>query len=147
MQRAYIMIKPDGVQRGLVGEIIQRLEQKGFQLIAAKLTILTKEQAEIHYVEHKEKSFYDELVAFITSSPICAMVWKGDQVVTLSRTLIGKTNVNEALPGTIRGDFALHTGMNLIHGSDSAESAEREIRNIFRPEELLDYHRPIQAWI
>lgn len=147
MERTYIMIKPDGVQRGLVGEIIKRQEQKGFQLIAAKLIVLTKEQAEIHYVEHKDKPFYQELVEFVTSSPVCAMVWKGDQVVALSRTLIGKTNVNEALPGTIRGDFALHTGMNLIHGSDSVESAEREILNIFRSEELLDYHRPIQAWI
>jgi len=147
MERTFIMIKPDGVQRGLIGEIVRRFEQKGFQLVGAKLLLVTKEQAEIHYAEHKGKPFYDELISFITSGPVFAMVWQGDQVIALSRALMGKTNTLDAAPGTIRGDFAVHTGMNIIHGSDSPESAEREINNFFRPEELVEYDHLIQRWI
>jgi nucleoside-diphosphate kinase len=147
MEKTFLMVKPDGVQRGLIGEIVKRLEQKGFQLVAAKLMVVSRELAETHYAEHKGKSFYDELVNFITSGPVFAMVWQGDQVIALSRLLIGKTNVMDAAPGTIRGDFALHTGMNLIHGSDSPESAEREINNFFKPEELVQYNKAIQQWI
>ncbi|HZG57462.1 nucleoside-diphosphate kinase [Paenibacillus sp.] len=147
MQRTYLMVKPDGVQRGLIGEIISRFERKGFQLVAAKLIQVTREQAEFHYEEHKEKPFFGELVDFITSGPVFAMVWQGDDVIALSRLLIGKTNVMDAQPGTIRGDFAAHTPRNLIHGSDSPESAEREIGNFFAAEELLGYDRAIQRWI
>lgn len=147
MEKTFLMVKPDGVQRGLVGEIVKRLEGKGFQLVGAKLMIISKEQAEKHYAEHVNKPFFGELVDFITSGPVFAMVWQGDQVITLSRTLMGKTNVLDALPGTIRGDFALHTGMNLIHGSDSPESAEREINNFFKTEELVTYTRDIQKWM
>jgi nucleoside-diphosphate kinase len=147
MEQTYLMIKPDGVQRGLIGEIIKRFEQKGFQLVASKLLLISKEKAEYHYEEHASKPFFGELVSFITSAPVFAMVWQGDNVIALSRTLIGKTNVNDAAPGTIRGDFALHTGMNLIHGSDSVESAQREINNFFLPEELVSYTRNIQAWM
>jgi nucleoside-diphosphate kinase len=141
------MVKPDGVQRGLIGEIVKRFEMKGFQLIAAKLLIVSKEQAEFHYAEHREKPFYGELVDFITSGPVFAMVWQGDDIVTLSRLMMGKTKAVDAVPGTIRGDFSIHTGMNLIHGSDSPEAAVREIGNFFPPEELVAYERANNRWI
>ncbi|MCD1260221.1 nucleoside-diphosphate kinase [Paenibacillus athensensis] len=147
MEKTFLMVKPDGVQRGLVGEIVKRFEQKGFQLIGAKLLAVSQEQAEFHYAEHKGKPFYDALLSFITSGPVFAMVWQGDQVIALSRAMIGKTNSLEALAGTIRGDYAVHTNFNLIHGSDSPESAEREIGNYFRPEELVAYSKAIQPWI
>lgn len=147
MERTFLMVKPDGVQRGLIGEIVKRLEQKGFQLVGSKLMVISKELAEKHYEEHKGKSFFNELVGFITSGPVFAMVWQGDQVIVLSRTLMGKTNTLDAQPGTIRGDYAVHTGMNLIHGSDSPESAEREINNFFAPSELVSYKQDIQKWI
>ncbi|MEX2416205.1 MAG: nucleoside-diphosphate kinase [Paenibacillaceae bacterium] len=147
MERTYVMIKPDGVQRGLIGEIVGRLENKGFQMIGCKLMQMTRLQAEKHYAEHQGKSFFDELVSFITSGPVFAMVWEGDQVITLSRMMMGKTNTLDALPGTIRGDYAVHTGLNIIHGSDSPESAELEINHFFKPEELISYTRSIQQWI
>ncbi|CAH1197208.1 MULTISPECIES: nucleoside-diphosphate kinase [Paenibacillus] len=147
MEKTFLMVKPDGVQRGLVGEIVKRFEQKGFQLIGSKLTVISREQAEIHYAEHKGKDFFERLVNFITSGPVFAMVWHGDQVITLSRTMIGKTNSLEAAPGTIRGDYAVHTNLNLIHGSDSPESAEREINNFFQPNEIFTYSKNIQEWI
>lgn len=147
MDKTFLMVKPDGVQRGLIGEIVKRFERKGFQLIGSKLLMVSREQAEFHYAEHKGKDFYDRLVNFITSGPVFAMVWQGDQVIPLSRTLIGKTNSLEAAPGTIRGDYAVHTNFNLIHGSDSPESAEREISNFFKADELIDYTKVIQQWI
>lgn len=147
MEKTYLMIKPDGVQRGLIGRIVARLEDKGFKLIAAKLITVTEEQAKKHYAEHEGKNFFGELVGFITSGPVFAMVWEGDDVIALSRLLIGKTKVGEALPGTIRGDFASHTPLNLIHGSDSPESAEREISNFFAPDELAHYNKDIEAWM
>ncbi|ULO09312.1 nucleoside-diphosphate kinase [Paenibacillus sp. 19GGS1-52] len=147
MEQTYLMIKPDGVQRGLIGRIVSRLEDKGFKLVAAKLTTVTDEQANKHYAEHEGKDFFPNLVSFITSGPVFAMVWEGDDVVALSRILIGKTKVGEALPGTIRGDFASHTPLNLIHGSDSPESAEREILNFFAPDELSEYNKDIAAWL
>ncbi|WPP43121.1 nucleoside-diphosphate kinase [Paenibacillus hunanensis] len=147
MERTFLMIKPDGVQRGLIGRIISRLEDKGFKLIGGKFLIPTKEQAERHYAEHVGKAFYGELIDFITSGPVFAMVWEGDDVITLSRMVMGKTQVKEALPGTIRGDFAAHTPFNLIHGSDSPESAEREIANFFALDELSVYEKNISAWL
>ncbi|GIP37469.1 nucleoside diphosphate kinase [Paenibacillus sp. J31TS4] len=147
MERTFLMVKPDGVQRGLIGEIVKRFEQKGFQLVGSKLMTISREQAEFHYDEHKEKPFFGELVDFITSGPVFAMVWEADNVIALSRLMVGKTNTADAQPGTIRGDFALHTGMNLIHGSDSPESAEREINNFFKADELVSYDRVISKWI
>ncbi|MFD1774161.1 nucleoside-diphosphate kinase [Paenibacillus rhizophilus] len=147
MEKTYLMIKPDGVQRGLIGRIVARLEDKGFKLVAAKLITITEEQAKRHYAEHEGKDFFPDLVSFIISGPVFAMVWEGDDVIALSRLLIGKTKVGEALPGTIRGDFASHTPLNLIHGSDSPESAAREIANFFAPKELNDYNKDIAAWI
>ncbi|MCP3773253.1 nucleoside-diphosphate kinase [Paenibacillus sp. MZ04-78.2] len=147
MEKTFLMIKPDGVQRGLIGRLVQRFEDKGFQLIGSKLMVITKEQAETHYAEHKEKPFFGELVQFITSGPVFAMVWQGDSVIALSRAMMGKTKPLDAAPGTIRGDYAVHTGNNIIHGSDSPESAEREIANFFKAEELLAYDRALQSWI
>lgn len=147
MEKTFLMVKPDGVQRGLIGEVVRRFENKGFQLIGCKLMQVSRELAEKHYAEHAQKPFFEELVSFITSGPVFAMVWQGDQIIAISRKMIGKTNALEAEPGTIRGDFAVHTGNNIIHGSDSPESAEREIALFFRPEELIAYERSIQPWI
>ena len=148
MERTFVMIKPDGVQRGLIGEVVKRFEQKGFKLVAAKLMAPSKEIAETHYAEHREKPFFGELVSFITSGPVFAMVWEGDNIISVSRSMIGKTNPAEAAPGTIRGDFAVHTGMNLIHGSDSPESAAREIAVWFGGEgDIQTYEKTIERWI
>lgn len=147
MERTFMMVKPDGVQRGLIGRILSRLEDKGFKLLAAKLVQVSEEQARRHYAEHEGKPFFGELVSFITSGPVFAMVWEGDDVIALTRMLMGRTQVTEALPGTIRGDFAAHTPLNLIHGSDSVESAQREIANFFEPGELLAYNKNINEWI
>lgn len=147
MERTFLMIKPDGVQRGLIGEIVGRFERKGLQLVAAKFMLVDKALAERHYAEHAGKPFYEPLIDFITSAPVFAMVWEGDNVIALTRAMIGKTDAVEAAPGTIRSDFAVHTRLNLIHGSDSPENAEREIANFFRPEELVSYERTIQRWI
>ncbi|MCA0754414.1 nucleoside-diphosphate kinase [Paenibacillus sp. N4] len=147
MERTFLMIKPDGVQRGLIGEIVSRLERKGLQLVAAKFLVVTKETAEKHYEEHKGKGFYEPLLEFISSGPSFAMVWQGDNVIALTRALIGKTDALEALPGTIRSDFAVHTNFNLIHGSDSPANAAREIGIFFSPSELVDYEHTIQRWV
>lgn len=147
MEQTYLMIKPDGVQRGLISEILGRFERKGLKLVAAKLMQVTEELAERHYEEHKGKAFYEPLLSFITSGPVFAMVWEGDQAVDLCRALIGKTNALEAAPGTIRSDYSIHTRFNLIHGSDSPESAQREISIFFSKEELVSYEKSIQTWI
>lgn len=147
MERTFLMIKPDGVQRGLIGEIVSRFERKGLQLSAAKLMVISRELAERHYEEHKGKGFYEPLLDFIASGPVFAMVWQGDNVIALSRALIGKTDALDALPGTIRSDFAVHTNFNLIHGSDSPANAEREIGIFFSQAELVDYEHTIQRWI
>ncbi|CAM4221580.1 nucleoside-diphosphate kinase [Paenibacillus tarimensis] len=147
MEQTFLMVKPDGVQRSLIGEIVSRFEKKGLQLVGAKLMMVSKELAERHYAEHKGKPFYEPLIEFITSGPVFAMVWQGDQVIALTRSLIGKTNAVEAAPGTIRADFAVHTNFNLIHGSDSVESAQREIGIFFDPAELIPYDHTIQRWI
>lgn len=147
MEKTFLMVKPDGVQRGLIGEIVSRFERKGLKLAAAKFMHITPELAELHYAEHVGKSFYPPLVKFVTSGPVFAMVWEGDHAIALSRALIGKTDAIEAAPGTIRSDFAVHTNFNVIHGSDSAASAEREIGIFFEPNEVLEYERTLQRWI
>ena len=146
MERTYLMVKPDGVQRGLCGEIVSRFEKKGLKLIAMKLMIIPKETAENHYGEHKGKKFYDSLISYITSGPVLAMVWEGENAVAICRNMMGKTNPAESAPGTIRGDFGMVTGLNIIHGSDSVESAEREIKIFFKPEELVSYDRTADRW-
>jgi len=146
-ERTFLMVKPDGVQRGLIGEIVSRFERKGLKLVAAKFMRIDKELAGRHYAEHHGKPFYEPLIAFITSGPVFAMVWEGDNVIALTRAVIGKTNAVEAAPGTIRSDYAVHTNFNLIHGSDSPENAEREIGIFFGQEELVEYEYTIQRWI
>lgn len=141
------MVKPDGVQRGLVGEVIDRLAKKGIQLVALKMMQVSPELAEHHYGEHQGKPFYDSLIAFITSGPVVAMVWEGDDVVAITRRLIGDTDPREALPGTIRGDLALFTGNNLVHGSDSPESAGREIALFFDENEICCYRLVLDDWV
>ncbi|MCY1119256.1 nucleoside-diphosphate kinase [Bacillus safensis] len=147
MDKTFLMVKPDGVERQLIGDIVSRFEKKGLQLVGAKLMSIPKEVAETHYGEHKEKPFFGELVDFITSGPVFAMVWQGEQVVDVTRQIIGKTNPKEALPGTIRGDYGLTVGKNIIHGSDSPESAEREINLFFKQEELTSWEQTISSWI
>jgi nucleoside-diphosphate kinase len=146
-QRTFIMAKPDAVQRNLIGEIMQRFERKGFHLIGAKLMNVPRELAEEHYAEHKEKPFFGELVDFITSGAVFAMVWEGENVIATARNMMGKTNPAEAAPGTIRGDFGISMGMNIIHGSDAPETAEREIKLWFKEEELHEYEKTINKWI
>lgn len=131
------MIKPEAVARGLVGEILGRIERKGYRIVALKMLRLSREMAERHYAEHREKPFFGELVEHITSGPVVAVVLEGPGVIAGLRKLMGATNPQEAAPGTIRGDYALETGKNVIHGSDSSESAEREINLFFRPDEIM----------
>ena len=147
MQRTLVLIKPDGVQRGLVGEIIRRLERRGLKLIAMKMMQVPREQASRHYAEHQGKAFYEGLLGFITSGPIVAMIWEGREAVTVVRSLMGSTDPLKAQPGTIRGDLALDLGMNLIHGSDSPARAETEIALFFSAAEFHEYERTIDRWI
>jgi nucleoside-diphosphate kinase len=147
VERSFIAIKPDGVQRGLVGEIIRRFEQKGFTLVGLKLLNVSKELAESHYGVHKDKPFFAGLVEFITSGPVVAMVWEGDGVIASARKLIGATNPLNAEPGTIRGDFGANIGRNIIHGSDAPETAAQEIALWFKPEELASWTPTLMPWI
>ncbi|WP_075982131.1 nucleoside-diphosphate kinase [Bacillus massilinigeriensis] len=147
MEKTFLMVKPDGVQRNLIGEIVARFEKKGFRLVGAKLMSISNELAEQHYGEHKERPFFGELVDFITSGPVFAMVWEGENVIATARLMMGSTNPKDAAPGTIRGDYAATVGKNVIHGSDSPESAEREINLFFQQEELVDYSKLISEWV
>ncbi|MGY0691775.1 nucleoside-diphosphate kinase [Virgibacillus sp. FSP13] len=147
MEKTFLMVKPDGVQRNLIGDIVSRFERKGFQLSGAKLMTISKDLAENHYGEHKERPFFGELVDFITSGPVFAMVWEGENVIATAREMMGKTNPQEAAPGTIRGDFGVTVGKNVIHGSDSPESAEREIGLFFDESDVLTYSKQDSAWI
>ena len=147
MERTFLMVKPDGVQRQLVGEVIKRLEQKGFTLVGLKLMQVSRELAEKHYEIHKEKPFFGSLVDFIISSPVVAMVWEGKGVVASARKIIGSTNPLTAIPGTIRGDFGLDIGRNLIHGSDALETAQTEISLWFKEEELCSWESSIKPWL
>lgn len=147
MEKTFLMIKPDGVQRNLIGPIVSRLENKGFKIVGAKLMQVSEELAKTHYQEHAEKPFFGELVDFITSGPVFAMVLEGENVISTARLVVGSTNPQEAAPGTIRGDFGLTVGKNIIHGSDSPESAEREIGLFFDKAEILDYNLINKDWI
>lgn len=147
MEKTFLMVKPDGVQRALIGEIVSRFEKKGFQLVGAKLMNISEDLAKEHYGEHKDRPFFGELVDFITSGPVFAMVWEGKDVILTARNMMGKTNPAEAAPGSIRGDYAVQVSNNIIHGSDSAESAEREIGLFFKEEELVSYDKAVSVWI
>ena len=141
------MIKPDGVQRNIVGEVIKRLETKGFTLVGLKLLKVSRELAEKHYAVHKERPFFKSLVEFIISGPVVAMVWEGDGVVASARKIIGATNPLSAEPGTIRGDFGVSIGRNLIHGSDAIETAQTEIALWFGEDELVSWEPTIKPWL
>lgn len=147
VERTFVMIKPDGVQRGLVGEIITRLERRGIKLVAMKFMNATDAILEAHYAEHVGKGFFAGLLEYIKSGPVVAMVWEGDNVIETVRTTMGKTKANEAAPGTIRGDLALHVSRNLVHGSDGGDAAAREIAIWFSEAEQLDYTRNVDGWI
>ena len=147
MERTFVAIKPDAVQRALIGEIISRFEQKGFKLVAMKFMKVSEELAKQHYGEHKEKPFFSGLVNFITSGPIVAMVWEGKGVISSIRKLMGKTNPQESEIGTIRGDFAVDVSQNIVHGSDSEQSAKREIGLFFKENELVNWNWDIQKWL
>ncbi len=147
VERTFALLKPDAVQRGLAGEILSRFEHRGLKIVGLKLMRVSRSLAESYYAEHKGKPFYEPLMAYITSGPVVAMVLEGDGAVAIVRKMMGKTNSAEAEPGTIRGDFALTIGRNVIHGSDSPESAKREIAFFFKPEELQDYKRIDEAWV
>ncbi|MAP37252.1 MAG: nucleoside-diphosphate kinase [Chloroflexi bacterium] len=147
MEKTLVLVKPDGVQRGLIGTVIGRIESKGLKIAGLKLIHVSGELAKEHYGEHVGRPFFGDLVSFITSSPVVALAVEGDNAVSVVRTLMGGTNPQEADPGTIRGDFGMTIGMNLVHGSDSAESAERELNLFFDKNEILDYVREIDAWI
>ena len=138
MEKTLVLVKPDGVRRGLSGEIIARFENRGLQIVALKLMQISRTMAEKHYAEHDGKPFFDSLVEFITSGPVVAMVVKGDHAIRAVRAMMGATNPLEAAPGTIRGDFALVMSENVIHGSDGSESAEREIKALFASREIFD---------
>ncbi|MDH7506918.1 MAG: nucleoside-diphosphate kinase, partial [Candidatus Thermoplasmatota archaeon] len=146
-ERTFVMVKPDGVQRGLVGEIINRFEKKGLKIVALKLVSVSRELAEKHYGVHKGKPFFKPTVDYIISSPVVAIVLEGKNVINVVRTMMGKTNPQEAAPGTIRGDYAQFIGRNIIHGSDSPETAEFEINLWFKSEEIADYKRIDEQWL
>ena len=147
MERTLVLVKPDGVQRGLIGSIISRLEQRGLKLVGLKLIQVDDALARKHYGEHVDRPFFDGLVDFITSAPVVAMVWESNDAVEAVRNTMGQTNPTTSPPGTIRGDLGLDIGRNLVHGSDSLESAQREVSLFFGDGELLDYERSNDCWI
>ncbi len=147
MENTLVLIKPDGVQRGLIGEIVTRLERRGLKLSGMKFMQMTRELASVHYEAHVGKPFYDGLVGYITSGPIVAMVWEGKDAIQVVRTTMGATNAATAAPGTIRGDFAVEIGRNLVHGSDGPESAAREVALFFQEDELVAWARETDRWI
>jgi len=146
-ERTFIAVKPDGVQRGLVGEITKRFEQRGYKLVAAKLCRPGKEHLEKHYADLSSKGFFAGLCNYMNSGPIFAMVWEGKGVVKMGRQMLGATNPFDSLPGTIRGDFCIEVGRNICHGSDAVESAEKEISLWFKPEELISYDSCAKDWV
>lgn len=147
MERTLILVKPDGVQRGLIGEIISRFERRGLKLIGMKFVQMSDELAALHYAVHLGKPFYDSLVKYIVSGPVVAMVWEGKDAIAAARSTMGATSPVTSSPGTIRGDFGLEVGRNLVHGSDSPETATTEVKLFFQPDELVEWERANDIWI
>jgi nucleoside-diphosphate kinase len=147
MEKTFVMLKPSTVARAMIGNVVDRIENKGLSIVAMKLTWVTQEKAAKLYSAHKGKPFYEELIKFVTSGPVVAMVIEGDEAVKVTRKLIGTTNSKEAEPGTIRGDFALSNQKNAVHASDSAENARYEMGIFFSPEEILTYKRADENWV
>ena len=147
MERTLVLVKPDGVQRALIGEVIARLERRGLRLVAAKFMQVGRELAETHYAIHKGKPFYDGLIGYITSAPVMAMVWEGPNAVAAVRQTMGATRPTEAAPGSLRHDFALEVGRNLTHASDTAENGEKEVALWFKKDELVEWKRAVDPWV
>ena len=147
MERTLVLVKPDGVQRGLIGEVISRLERRGLRLVGAKFLLVSQSLAETHYAIHHGKPFYDGLIRYITSSPVLAMVWEGPNAIAAVRQTMGATRPTEAAPGSLRHDFALEVGRNLTHASDSIENGEKEVALWFQPSELINWDRSVDGWI
>lgn len=147
MERTLIILKPDAVQRGLIGQIVTRFENKGIQVVGAKFAQIAKTTAETHYAPHKGKPFYEGLVRFMTSSPVLVLALQGKDVIAISRKMMGATFGSKAEPGTIRGDFGVSNSFNLIHGSDSPEAADKELKLFFKPDELIDWKPAVQGWV
>ncbi|MAT96548.1 MAG: nucleoside-diphosphate kinase [Anaerolineaceae bacterium] len=147
MERTLILVKPDGVQRGLMGEIVHRFERRGLKLIGMKFIQMSQELAHQHYAVHKERPFFNDLVSYITSGPVLAMVWEGNDAINAARATIGSTKPVDAAPGSIRGDFGMEIGRNLVHGSDSPENGVKEANLFFQPEELVSWDRVTESWI
>ena len=147
MERSLVLVKPDGVQRALIGEVISRLERRGLRLVAAKFMQVSRELADTHYAIHKGKPFYDGLISYITSAPVMAMAWEGPNAVAAIRQTMGATRPTEAAPGSLRHDFALEVGRNLTHASDTVENGTNEVNLWFRPEELVNWNREVDRWV
>jgi nucleoside-diphosphate kinase len=147
MERSLIILKPDAVQRGLIGPILTRIEQRGLRIVGMKLMQIDESLARRHYAIHEGKAFFDSLITYITSGPVVVLVVTGKNIIEIVRSMVGATNPVKAAPGTIRGDFALEIGRNLIHASDSPENGEMEVSLFFRPEELVEMHRSTDQWI
>ena len=147
MERTLVLVKPDAVQRGLVGDTLSRLERTGLKLVALKMLQMDREMAERHYAIHRDKPFFEGLVQFTTSSPLVAAIFEGPMAVEIVRKAMGETDPARAAPGTIRGDLALDIGRNVVHGSDSVETAEQEISLFFGPQDVLNYERQVEPWI
>lgn len=147
MERTLVLIKPDGVQRGLIGEIIARLEKRGLRLVGAKFIQVSQDLAETHYAIHKGKPFYEGLITYITSAPVMAMVWEGPNAIVAVRQTMGATRPTEAAPGSVRHDFGLEVGRNLTHASDSVENGQLEVSLWFTDEELVNWERALDPWI
>ncbi len=147
METTFLMVKPDGVQRGLIGEVISRIEEKGLRIDAMNMLHIDSEKAQEHYAEHEGKEFYEPLLEYITSGPVVAMAVSGDSAISVVRTIVGKTDPEEANPGTIRGDYGLDISRNIVHAADSKESAERELNIFFDEQEYQEYTRVEESWI
>jgi nucleoside-diphosphate kinase len=147
VERTFVLVKPDGVQRGLIGTIMQRLEQRGLKMVAARFLLVSQELAETHYAVHKGKPFYEGLIRYITSAPVMAMVWEGPNAIAAVRQTMGATRPVEAAPGTVRHDFGLEVERNLTHASDAPDTAQTEIALWFKPDELVDWERALEPWI
>ena len=147
MERSLVLVKPDGVQRALIGEVISRLERRGLRLVAAKFMQVSRELADTHYAIHKGKPFYDGLISYITSAPVMAMAWEGPNAVAAIRQTMGATRPTEAAPGSLRHDFALEVGRNLTHASDTTENGANEVALWFRQEELVNWTREVDRWV
>jgi nucleoside-diphosphate kinase len=147
VEKTLVLVKPDGVQRGLIGEVITRLERRGLRLVAAKFMQISQELAETHYSIHKGKHFYEPLILYITSAPVMAMIWEGPNCIAAVRQTMGSTRPIEATPGSVRHDFGLDVGRNLTHASDTVENGEKEVALWFKPEELVSWERAIDPWV